>query len=158
MARFFRRGITKVKFLPTIAAVSGGIVGAPTRAEITAGTDVSPDVAELTGFQLSNSPIPTPNLNDAFTPQISGEDTVSDSSITFYDQDNATTIRTALAKGTSGYLVIFPYGDIATKRCQIYPVKTTGVNDEFSVGNDPARFVVGMAVTGVPNLTAVTPA
>lgn len=154
MARFFRRGVTKVRFLPTIAATTG----VPTRAEITAGTDLTPNLAEMSGWQLTNSPIAVPNMADAFTSQISGEDTVSDSSLTFYDDDTVAGVRTTLAKGTSGFIMVLPYGDVATRRSQTYPIKTTGVNDEFSVGNDAARFVVGVAVTGTPNLNATIPA
>jgi hypothetical protein len=160
--RFFRRGKSKISFLPAVAAttvVNGATVpGDPTRAEITAGTPLSASVAEVSGFQLSNSPIATPNLADTFTPQIDGEDTVADSSLTFYDDDTATTIRTSQAKGTAGFMLLMPYGDTPTKRCEVWPVKSTGVNDEWSVGNDPARFAVGYAVTGTPNQAAVVPA
>jgi hypothetical protein len=158
MGRFFRRGITKIKFLPTVAAVEDDHVGSPTRAEITAGLDLSVDIADIAGWQLNNSPIATPNLQDAFTSQIDGEDTVADSSLTFYDRDDSETIRTGLAKGTAGFMVIFPYGDVATKRCSVFPAKSTGVNDEFSLGNDAARFVVGFAITALPNQEAVIPA
>lgn len=163
--RFFRRGLTKVRFLPTIVArevdADGDeIVGSPSRAELTAGTDLSPEVADIAGWQLTNAPIATPNLNDKFTPQIEGEDTVSDSSLTFYDQKAADedTIRVALAKGGAGFIVVLPYGDVPTARCQVYAVTSTGVNDEFTVGNDAARFMVGFAITEVPNLNAVVPA
>lgn len=160
--RFFRRGVTKIRFLPAVAAtvvVNGEtIVGSPTRAEINAGTNLSSDIADIAGWSLSNSPIATPNLADRFTPQITGEDTVGDSSLTFYDRDDSTTIRTALAKGTNGFILIMPYGDVPGKRSEVYPITSAGVNDEFSVGNDAARFVVGMAITGVPNQNATVPA
>jgi hypothetical protein len=162
MGRFFRRGVTKIRFLPAVAAtevVDGEtIVGSPTRAEITAGSDLSGDVADIAGWSLNNAAIATPNLADRFTPQIPGEDTVGDSSLTFYDRDDSETIRTALAKGTEGFVLIMPYGDVPTKRCAVYPVRSAGVNDEFSLGNDAARFVVGFAITDVPNQDAVIPA
>lgn len=152
MARRFRRGFSKVHFLPAVAGVS------PTRPEITAGTDLTPQLTAMAGFQLSNSPIPTPNLAEKFTSQIEGEDTVADSSITFLDDDTVSTIRTALAKGTSGFIVLFPYGDVPTKRCEVWAITSTGVNDEWSVGNDPARFAVGFAVTKTPTQNGVVPA
>lgn len=153
MARFFRRGKSKIHFLPAVADLA-----APTRVEITAGDDLSPQVAEINGFELSNSPIPTPNLADQFTPQIDGEDTVADSSLIFYDDDASSTVRTLLAKGTAGFLLMLPYGDVPTKRGEVWPVKTTGVNDQWSIGNDPARFAVGFAITEVPEQDAVIPA
>lgn len=156
--RFFRRGITAVVLVPTIAASTGGVVGSPTRAELDAGEDLSEDVADITGWQLTNSPIATPNLRDKFTGQIEGEDTIGDSSLTLYDRTPENTMRASLAKGTQAFLVILPYGDVPARRCQIYPVTVTGVNDEYSIGNDPARFVTGFAITAPPNLNGTVPA
>lgn len=156
MAKFFRRGISKVHFLPAVSDTSAPI--SPTRAEITAGEDLSPFLNEMNGFQLSNSPIPTPVLANRYTTQITGEDTTPDSSITFLDDDTATDVRAALEKDTAGFLVLMPYGDVPTKRCEVWPVTVTGANDQWSTGNDPARFVVGFAVTGVPEQNGVVPA
>lgn len=152
MANFFRRGKSKIIFAPAVAGVS------PTRAEITAGTPLSLQVNSVDGFELTNSPIPTPNLNDQFTSQIDGEDTVANSALTFLDDDSASTVRTALAKGTAGYLLLLPYGDVPTKRCEVWKVKSTGTNDQWSIGNDPARFKVTFAVTAVPVQNGVIPA
>lgn len=151
MARFFRRGTSKVKFLPSVAGSS------PTRPEITAGTDLSASVASISGFQLNNNPITTPDLNTNFDSQIDGPDGAGDSSLTFYDDNASSTIRTALAKGTAGYIVLFPYGDVATKRLEVWPVKSTGVNDEWTTDAQAAQFQVGFAVTAVPNQNGTTP-
>lgn len=158
MARYFRRGKSKVVFAPTVAAydaVTG--TGSPIRAEITAATPLTPQIAEVTGFQFSNSPIAVPDLNSTFTSTIAGEDTAADSGFTFYDDDTATTIRTALAKGTKGYVVLMPYGDVSTKRLEVWPVESTGVSDEWSAGNDPARFAVSFGITSPPSLSGTVP-
>lgn len=154
MSNFYRRGRSKMRFLPAVAGSS------PTRSEITAGTDLSPKIASIAGFGINNARIATPNLAEVFTPEIDGPDEVSGASaLTFYDDDSSTTIRTVLAKGTAGFILMMPYGDVPTKRCEVWPVKTTGVNDEpWSVGNDPARFVVGFAITSTPTQNAVVPA
>lgn len=152
MARFFRRGVSKVKFLPSVAGSS------PTRAEITAGVDLSPAVAGINGFQFSNSPITTPDLATNFDSQIVGPDAAGDSSLNFYDDDTATAVRTALSKGTAGFLILFPYGDVPTKRCEKWPVTSTGVNDEWSLDATAAQFQVGFAVTDRPNQSGTTPA
>lgn len=157
MGKFFRRGKSKAFFLPAVAGYTAG-AGSPTRPEITAGTDLSASVTAMAGFQLSNSPITTPNLADRFSFQIEGEDTVADSTLTFLDDDAVSTIRTTLAKGTAGFIVLFPYGDVPTKRCEVWPVKSTGFNDEWTVGNDPARAVAGFAVTNVPSQNGTIPA
>jgi hypothetical protein len=146
MARFFRRGVSRIYFKTTITSPLTGA----TAAELTAATELTNSVAEIGGFQLSNSPIPTPDLQSTFTKTIIGEDTTDTSTITFYDDDSVSTIRTALAKGVAGYVVLLPYGNTLGKRAEIWAVRSTGVNDEWTVGNDPGRYMVGFAVTDVP--------
>jgi len=152
MSNFFRRGVSKICFVPTIAVKT-----APTTIEITAGTDLSPAINDIAGFMLNNSPIPVPNLAEVFTSQIDGEDTTDDSTLTFNDDNSLTTIRTALTKGTAGYIVLMPYGKVTAKRCEVWPVKVTGFNDVYSTGNDPATAVAGFAITATPTQNAVLP-
>lgn len=153
MAKFFRRGVSKVKFCPAVAVLT-----APTTAELAAGTALEAHVSAFSGFQLNNSPITVPNLAEIFTPQINGEDTVADSSITFNDDDTTHTVRLALIKGTSGFLVFQPYGSAVTKRCEVWPIKVTGYNDEWTTDNTNAKAVAGFAVTATPVQNAVNPA
>jgi hypothetical protein len=151
VARYFRRGRSKIKWAPSVAGSS------PTRPEITAGVDLSPSVADIGGFQLNNNPIETPDLSTGFNSQIDGPDTTDDSSLTFYDDDTATTIRTTLAKGVSGYVLLMPYGDVTAKRCEVWNSKSTGVNDQWTLDATAAQFRVGFAVLTVPNQAGVIP-
>lgn len=152
MARFFRRGISKIHFLPAVAGAS------PTRAEITAGDPLSPYIAAINGFQLTNSAIPVPNLEDAFTSQIEGEDTVGDSGFTFNDDTVDDAVRDLLPKGTNGFILLMPYGDVPTKRCEVWPARVSGYNDMWTTGNDPAQAAVQLVITEVPNQNGVIPA
>jgi hypothetical protein len=152
MSRFFRRGVSKIRFAPAVAGSS------PTRAEITASVDLSVAVAAINGFQLSNAPITTPDLATNFDSQIDGPDQSGESSLNFYDDNATTVIRTAVSKGTAGFILLFPYGDVPTKRCEVWPAKSTGVNDEWSLDATAAQFQVGFAVTAVPNQNGVIPA
>lgn len=152
MARYFRRGVSKVKWAPAVAGSS------PTRPEITAGVDLSPSIAAINGFQFSNAPIATPDLSDNFDKQITGPDTAGDSSFDFYDDDASSTVRTTLAKGTAGYVLLFPYGDVVTKRVEVWAVTSLGVNDAWSMDATAAQFNVQFAITARPNQAGVTPA
>ena len=149
--KFFRRGVSKIYFLPAVAGAS------PTSGEIAAGTDLSPQINNISGFQMSNQPIEVPVLSTQFVGKIDGPDTVADSTITFLDHSDSATLRTLQAKGTAGFLVLMPYGNVSSKRCEVWPAKSTGVNDEWSLGNDPARFVVGYVITSLPTQTATLP-
>jgi hypothetical protein len=141
-----------MKFLPAVANLN-----APTAPELAAGTDLTPQIADIGGFQFQNNPISTPDLANVFVTQIPGEDTADNPTLTFYDDDASATIRTALAKGAAGFLALMPYGQVSTKRAEIWPVTSTGVADEWSAGNDPARFSVTFAVTAAPRQSAVLP-
>lgn len=152
MAKFFRRGVSLIRFLPAVANPA-----APTAPEIAAGTNLTPSVGGIAGFQLSNSPIPVPDLATVFTAQINGEDTVADSTLTLNDDDTTTAIRVALAKGTAGFILLQPYGATTAKRAEVWPVKVTGYNDEWVLDNTNAKSVVGFAVTAVPTQNAVNP-
>lgn len=153
MARYFRRGKSLIRFSPTLASAT-----AVTRAEITSSTNLTPSIAEVSGFSFSNSPIAVPDLGSTFTSTIAGEDTAEDSSLTFYDDDTTTTLRSLLVKGTKGYLIMFPVGDVPTRRAEIWPIESTGAADEWTAGNDPARFTVAFGITAPPALNAVVPA
>lgn len=152
MGRYFRRGKSKIYFLPAISNKA-----APTSGEIAAGTNLTPSIQDPGNFEFSNSPIATPDLDTTFTSQIPGEDTAGDAQIAFYDDDTATTIRTTLAKGVAGYIVRMPLGNVTAKRAEVFPVTCTGVNDNYSAGNEAALFTVGFAITATPTLSAVLP-
>lgn len=152
MAFFFRRGSgAKVMFAPAVAGSS------PTRAEITAAIDVTPQLNAMNGWKLANAPIDTENLAERFTPQIEGPDTVPASTLVLLDDNASSTVRVALSKGTAGSMLLFPYGDVPTKRMEVWPVKSTGVNDEWTVGTEPARVEIGVAITKTPVQNAVVP-
>ena len=151
MARYFRRGTSKMFFAPTIADIS-----APTEAEMLAGTDLTPEIGEIEGFKFSNNPIDTPDMDTEFVSNIPGEDTGDDSSMTFYEDDTANPISTTLAKGTAGYMVLFPYGISSTDpqsgdECEVWPITVASNTREWSAGNDAARYMVEFTLSAVPD-------
>lgn len=150
---FFRRGSgAKIMWAPAVVGTS------PTRAEITAAADVTPQLNGVNGVKLNNAPIAAPNMAERFTPQIDGPDNVDTSTLVLLDDTASSTLRTAMAKGSVGALLLFPYGDVPTKRMEVWRGKTTGVNDEWTVGDEPARVEIGLIFTQTPTQTAVVPA
>jgi len=153
MARFFRRGVSKVYWLPACASPSSG----PTAGEFSSGTNLSPYVKEVNGFQLQNSPISTPDLETTFDSQMDGPDTTSDSSLKLYDDKDTSTVRTLLTKGQSGFLLLAPYGIASGKRCEVWPCKSLGFNDEWSMDAVSADAMVQFAITVKPSQSAAMP-
>lgn len=160
--KFFRRGITKVHFVPVIAAP----LATPSLAEIGAGEDLSPDVAEMNGFTFENQPIATPTLDATFTTSIPGEDTSEASSLVFYERQGPAAdnpLRALLEKGTTGFIVIFYAGYAsgtlaAGDGCEVWPVITTASPRIYDMGNVAATWRTNFTPTATPETDAVAAA
>lgn len=162
MARYFRRGTTKIYFVKGEGVIVN--VAAPDLSTelITANlTDLTCGIAEISGFSFQNNPIDTPDMCAEFVSKIPGEDTADDSSMTFYDDDTSNPIWDGLIKGTRGYVVFFPYGTggvggaiAAGDDCEVWPVSVASVAREWSAGNDPARFMTTFTITAPPSQNA----
>lgn len=151
MGRYTRKGLSKINFVPTVAVLT-----APTIAEINAGTVLDTQMSEMSGFQFKNSVIKTPDLSTTFVSQIPGEDEADDSSMTFYDDTTAPNpIRVALVKGAAGFIVLMPYGKVATKRAEVWPATSTGFNDEWTTANEAAKAMAQFSITATPVQNAV---
>jgi hypothetical protein len=150
MSRFIRRGTAKVYFLPTVAAY--GTTGIPTSTEVTAGTDLSGRLADLSGWMLSSDKVDTPDLANRFVANIPGTQSVADSSITFYSDDagGADAFKTAMPVDGVGYIYIAHSGRAVGKKADLFPVRVSSIGNEYSIGNDPARYTINYAITGTP--------
>jgi hypothetical protein len=155
MARYFRRtdGQTRWYFLTAIANTA-----APTTAEVNAGVALNTRISEVSGFTYKNEPITTPDLSTSFVSTIGGEDVADDCSLIFYDDDTSMSLWNALAKGTTGYMVINPYARVASTKCRVWTVVSLGPNDEYTVDASAARFMVDFSVAVRPNLDSTFPA
>ncbi|MEU7338711.1 hypothetical protein [Streptomyces sp. NPDC007074] len=153
--RFNRKGVTKIKFLPTVA--SAALL--PTRAEITAGTDYTQQINALEGWNITNQPIETPDMASTFVAKIDGDDTAADSSLTFYEDNTLADIEEDLAKGTAGYMAIFSKGDVPSgKGLDVFPVKVASNSKGYSTGNEAAMITVQFVITDRPALNQTVPA
>lgn len=156
MSRFIRKGTSKIYFLPTVAAAT---TTGPTSAEITAGTDLTPSTSDVSGWTLSNSPVATPDMSSTFTKTIAGEDTTSDSSLTFYEDNALAPIEAILPKGTIGFIYFQRKGAGVSKvkSCDLFNTQVTSKSPAYSAGNDPATFMVSFAQLAIPNVDLAPP-
>ena len=141
--RFMRKGTSKFWFVPTIASTD--LI--PTTAEVTAGTAVTPEINEMAGFTFANNPIDTPDMDTTFVSKIPGEDSTEDSSMTFYERKTTNPIKTLLAKGTVGFIVIFPAGlaaaaPAAGDKADVWPVTVASNARTYTAGNEAAKYLV----------------
>jgi hypothetical protein len=153
--RFNRKGTTKIKFVPTIASTAL----LPTRAEISAGTDLTDGIRSIDGWSLENQPIETPDMGSTFVSKIDGDDAAADSSLGFYEDNTLDDVETDLAKGTTGYIVIFSKGDVpAGKGMDVFPVKVASNSKAYSTDNEAAQINVQFVITDRPVFNQTVPA
>jgi DNA polymerase III sliding clamp (beta) subunit (PCNA family) len=154
MARFNRKGVTKILFAETIASPTYQ----PTLTEVTGATDYTKQVAAVDGFALENQEIETPDMDSTFVSKIPGDDSASDSSLTFYEDDTTDTIETDLAKGTTGFILICRKGKSGgTKGMDVYPVRVASNSAALTADNEAAKIVVRFSITDRPLLNATVP-
>lgn len=152
--RFNRKGTTRIKFLPTIAASSM----IPTRTEISAGTDLTDGIRSIDGWALENQPIETPDMGSTFVSKIDGDDSAADSSLGFYEDNTLDDIETDLAKGTVGYIVIFSKGKTAgSKGMDVFPIVVVSNSKGYSTDNEAAKITVQFTITQRPLFNGTVP-
>ncbi|MFD7867314.1 hypothetical protein [Streptomyces sp. NPDC059783] len=154
MARFQRKGVSKILFVETIA--DPGYM--PTATELSGATDYSRQIAAVDGFSLENQMIETPDMASTFVSKISGDDSAADSSITFYEDATLDDIETELAKGTTGFIVHCRKGKTAgTAGMDVFPVTVSSNSAAITLDNEAAKITVAFAITDRPLLNATVP-
>lgn len=155
MARFMQKGTTKFYWLLTIA--TSGTTLIPTAAEVNGGTRLDTQISEVNGFSFSNNPITTPDMANTFVTNIPGEDSADTSSLMFYEDKVTNPIRTALAKGTNGFVVILFAGTAGASpalgdKCDVWPAQVASNARAYSAGNEASKYNVVFAMTSAPGL------
>src|SRR5262245_55724782 len=142
--RYVPEGTRKVYFVATIATYT-----APTRAELNAGTDLSDEIAEMSGFTVTSDQAEVPDMASRFTGKIPGRITADDSSIRFYASSNSNDVRSVLPRDTAGYVVCLWEGDVSTQKMDGFPVKVGSAAVQPSI-EDPGSIEVMFTVTRIP--------
>lgn len=149
--RFIRPGVTKVYFVITMSNYLS-----PIRSELNAGTDLTREIADISGFQVTSEAVDTPDLNSRFTSKIPGMITADDSSLSFYASSNSIDVRSLLPRDTVGYVVWLDEGDIAGRTMDVFPVQVSSAPKVRSL-SDPAQIQVQFTITNVPAENVVVP-
>lgn len=151
--RFMRKGTTKLFLVPTIASAT--LI--PTAVEVNAGTNATPDLNEINGFNFSNDTIETRDMDTTFVGNIPGEDTAEDSNLVFYEHKAyaSNPIKTAMAKGTTGFIVIFFAGiagatPAAGDKADVWPVIIASNTRQYTAANEAAMWRADFATSAEP--------
>jgi hypothetical protein len=152
--RYFRPGTTKVKWATTLATYT-----TPTRAEITAATELSGEIAEINGFTVTSESVDTPDLGTRFVSKIPGRISADDSSINFYASSTGfNDARSVLPRDTTGFVIFMDAGDVTTTgRMDVFPA-TVASHGKLRGIEDPAMTQAQFTITRVPAEDLVIPA
>jgi len=151
--RFSARGATKIYWVATIASAAS-----PTRSELNAGTDLSPQIMDAKGWSVSSDQIKTPDLATRYTSTIPGSITAEDSSLTMYASKNGVDARALMPRDAVGYIVLLHGGDTASNKMDVYPVTVSSVSKVMSVSGDDADTIeIAYAITAQPSENITVP-
>lgn len=113
--------VRKVYNVPAIANLA-----APTRIELDAGTDLSPQLVEMTGFTVSGSTVDSQSLVGAAL-KLPGPKSVDDSSVTMRNSRTSTDARTILTQDLNTFIVVLPEGDTSGFKMNAFQVVVNAV-------------------------------
>jgi hypothetical protein len=142
--RFIPEGATQFYFVVTMASYLS-----PTRGELNAGTNLTPEVASSGNWGIVSNAIDTPDLATTFTGQIPGKITIDGSTLAMYSDDNQADARTLMPRNTVGFIVKFPGGDITGRKMTVFPVKVGSVAEPTAFGA-PTELNFSFYVTKIP--------
>lgn len=158
MADVFADGQVRVAF---VAAISN--IAAPTTTELNAGTLLQSTLTAdgLVGFEATTAEVDTTSLASTFSTKNIGRDEYSGTLLRLKKQTvGSDPVRTLLARGTTGYVVVRrgiaeTTAWTAAQQVEVYPV-ICGRRKELSPeANSVLRYEVPTPVTSAPNPDAV---
>jgi hypothetical protein len=146
-------------------AASGGIasISAPTAAEITAATDLTPFVISLNASSRGNT-VPTPSFDTLFETTTTGTSAATFDA-DFYRDDEDDDAWELLPRGTRGFFIISRFGGsgtdqkpIAADIVEVWPVSVTSRTMANMSNNTVQTFTVSCAVNIEPAESATVAA
>jgi hypothetical protein len=149
--RYIPPGTRKIYWVTTIASYV-----APTRGELNAGIDLSAEVATVTGFTVTSTTAPTPDLSSRFVSEIPSTITAASCGLSIYASNTSSDVRTVLPRGTIGYVVILWEGDITGQRMDVFPATVT-VSALNANETAPELVDVSFSITKVPATNVLIP-
>lgn len=151
ITRFYAVGVTRIIFCATLIDPS-----APTSVELSAGTDLTPDWADWSGWSVSTEFIDMPGLQDRFVSQLPGRISAEASSISFYADSGGADLRELMPRDSHGYVVIADGGITTPNVADIFEVQVAAVS-KLRSADDAAKIKFDYAILSEPNEDVVLP-
>jgi len=152
--RYWPTGVAEWLWVPTMADYEN-----PTRAELNAGTALRREMNSSEGWNTTGEDIATPDGESRFESSIPGKITAEESSFTIYAAEDGDDARALMPRGTAGYVVRMPGGDVAGRKMDNFPVRVKTVSKLMNVGDEEAgRLQFQFSITREPAEDLTIPA
>lgn len=151
---YYRRGTSKVVWLAT-KPVS---LSAPTQAEITAGINLSAQLAGVDGFMSKTTFVDVENMASRTTTSLAGPNKADGGTLTFNEKKNAAgatpssydPIMAALTQDATGYLMIAPYGSATGNDAEIWHCQVGSFSRDMGMTNTVAKYKIELGALDPP--------
>ena len=153
VSRYIPEGTWHFNFLPAIATLAS-----PTRAEINAGTDLSPQVAGYGTWAVIGAAVATPDLASSFVPSIPGLLSADGTTLSMYADPSGSDVRTLLPRNTVGFMLVLPGGDVPGRKMNAFAIKVLQAAPSSSLGGNPAVIELVFTPTSAPVENITIPA
>jgi hypothetical protein len=150
--RFFAPEVTKIVFVTELGSKSS-----PLRSEIDGGLELSGEVSDASGWNVSSAQIDTPDYGKKFTGKIGGRTEVADSSLKMYQSQDTDDIRRVMPRNTRGFILIMWGGDVPTQMMDVYPVEVLS-NGKTIPDSAAADITISFSITDEPAENVLIPA
>ena len=149
--RYIPEGTTHYYYVASIANTAS-----PTRAELNAGTDLTPEVAAAGDWAINGNAVPAPDLASLFDPSIAGKTSMGTTTLDMYASSNSVDVRTLLPRATTGYIVKFPEGDVTGRTMDVFKITVLAQPKPTNMGN-PQVIQIQFVVNKTPNENVTVP-
>lgn len=154
--RFTSRGSTKCYWVEAISNPAS-----PTRSELNAGVDLSPELMDQDGFTEEPELLDGPDLASRRTKQVPGPINPSAPTLTMYASKTGADddVRGVMSEDDAGFIVWLYGGDVAGQTMSVFPVTVTSMTYQPSVsGSDIDTILVAFAISDDTQLNLDIPA
>ncbi len=152
MTRYVFEGTGEVWLVPTISSP-----GAPTAAELNAGTDLTGQMVGDLVLPFEDTPADSADMSSNFNSQVAGDVGGTPGTFTIHKEQllAADTVYTALPRGTTGYLCVNQRG-LSTASTwavadavDVWPIEVGSRTIIYGRGNNQ-RAAISVTITGAP--------
>lgn len=139
--RYVAQGTRLYYAVPSIANT-----GAPTRAELIAGTNLTGFVSGMDGWSQNVNFVKVPDFGSRTVGVIPGTVELADSKFTFYESSTSVDARALFTVNLVTYITIMLEGDVAGQKMDVFKIQIASATPQQELGDTAAQIDFGVAL------------